>query len=37
MKARGANVESKLTPGGTHGSTINDYLLGTFEFFSLNK
>ena len=35
MKARGAaSLEFKTTTGGTHGSTVSDFLLGTFSFFS---
>jgi pimeloyl-ACP methyl ester carboxylesterase len=35
MRARGAtNVTLTTTPGGTHFSTVTDYLLGTYFFFS---
>jgi pimeloyl-ACP methyl ester carboxylesterase len=38
MRARGAtNVELVTLPGRDHGTAVQDYLLGTFDFFSLNK
>jgi hypothetical protein len=33
MKAKGGKVTLFTTKGGTHGSTLNDYALGTFQFF----
>jgi predicted esterase len=38
MKARGAtNVELITLTGKDHGTAVQDYLLGTFDFFSQNK
>ncbi len=38
MKAKGANnVELITLTGKDHGTAVQDYLLGTFDFFSLNK
>lgn len=34
MKAKGGKVTLFITVGGTHGSTLSDYALGTFTFFS---
>lgn len=34
MKAKGGKVTLLTTVGGTHGSTLSDYALGTFTFFS---
>jgi S-formylglutathione hydrolase FrmB len=34
MKAKGGKVTLFTTTGGTHGSTLSDYALGTFTFFS---
>lgn len=34
MKAKGGKVTLFTTKGGTHGSTLSDYALGTFGFFS---
>lgn len=34
MKAKGGKVTLFTTVGGTHGSTLSDYALGTFSFFS---
>lgn len=38
MQKRGAtNVELKTIPGGDHGTSVQEFLLGTLEFFSLYK
>ncbi|MES2520124.1 MAG: lipase family protein [Bacteroidota bacterium] len=37
MKAKGGNVTLFTTKGGTHGSTLQDYAIGTFSFFSSKK
>jgi Secretory lipase len=37
MKAKGGKVSLFTTTGGTHGSTLQDYALGTFQFFSSKK
>jgi hypothetical protein len=37
MKAKGGKVTLIPTPGGTHGSTLSDYAVGTFSFFSGKK
>jgi hypothetical protein len=37
MKAKGGNVTLFTTKGGTHGSTLQDYALGTFTFFDSKK
>ena len=37
MKAKGGKVTLITTKGGTHGSTLSDYALGTFSFFSGKK
>jgi hypothetical protein len=37
MKAKGGKVSLFTTTGGTHGSTLSDYALGTFQFFSSKK
>jgi len=37
MKAKGGKVTLFTTIGGTHGSTLTDYILGTFSFFSGKK
>lgn len=37
MKAKGGNVTLLTTKGGTHGSTLQDYALGTFQFFNGKK
>ena len=37
MKAKGGKVTLFTTKGGTHGSTLTDYALGTFNFFSGKK
>jgi hypothetical protein len=37
MKAKGGKVTLITTVGGTHGSTLSDYALGTFSFFSGKK
>ena len=37
MKAKGGKVTLFTTKGGTHGSTLVDYALGTFSFFSGKK
>jgi Secretory lipase len=37
MKAKGGKVTLITTLGGTHGSTLSDYALGTFSFFSGKK
>jgi Secretory lipase len=37
MKAKGGNVTLFTTKGGTHGSTLQDYALGTFQFFSSKR
>lgn len=37
MKAKGGKVTLFTTIGGTHGSTLSDYALGTFQFFSGKK
>ncbi len=34
MKAKGGKVTLITTLGGTHGSTLSDYALGTFSFFN---
>lgn len=34
MKAKGGKVTLVTTLGGTHGSTLSDYALGTFSFFN---
>jgi len=34
MKAKGGKVTLFTTVGGTHGSTLSDYALGTFSFFN---
>jgi dienelactone hydrolase len=33
MKKRGADVELKVVPGGDHGTSISDFLLGTLQYF----
>lgn len=37
MKAKGGKVTLVTTVGGTHGSTIQDYAFGTFQFFNGKK
>ncbi|MCU0469852.1 MAG: prolyl oligopeptidase family serine peptidase [Arcicella sp.] len=37
MKAKGGKVTLLTTKGGTHGSTLSDYALGTFTFFSSKR
>lgn len=37
MKAKGGNVTLYTTIGGTHGSTLQSYALGTFQFFNSKK
>jgi dienelactone hydrolase len=37
MKAKGGNVTLFTKAGGTHGSTLQDYALGTFQFFNSKK
>jgi hypothetical protein len=37
MKAKGGKVTLFTTVGGTHGSTLQDYALGTFQFFNGKK
>jgi pimeloyl-ACP methyl ester carboxylesterase len=37
MKARGANVPLVTVAKGDHATTVESYLLGTFEFFSSNR
>ena len=37
MKAKGGKVTLITTDGGTHGSTLSDYAVGTFSFFSGKK
>lgn len=37
MKAKGGKVVLNTTRGGTHGSTLQDYALGTFQFFNGKK
>ncbi|MDR6561627.1 MULTISPECIES: lipase family protein [unclassified Arcicella] len=37
MKAKGGNVTLITKSGGTHGSTLQDYALGTFNFFNGKK
>jgi pimeloyl-ACP methyl ester carboxylesterase len=37
MKAKGGNVTLTTKAGGTHASTLQDYALGTFQFFSTKK
>jgi Secretory lipase len=37
MKAKGGKVTLFTTAGGTHGSTLSDYAIGTFSFFSGKK
>jgi Secretory lipase len=37
MKTKGGKVTLFTTKGGTHGSTLSDYAVGTFSFFSSKK
>jgi hypothetical protein len=37
MKAKGGKVTLFTTKGGTHGSTLNDYAIGTLSFFAGKK
>ena len=37
MKAKGGNVTLITKAGGTHGSTLQDYAIGTFNFFNGKK
>ena len=37
MKAKGGKVTLFTTKGGTHGSTLNDYAIGTYTFFGGKK
>lgn len=37
MKAKGGNVTLTTVNGGTHDSSIQDYLLGTYSFFNSKK
>jgi Secretory lipase len=37
MKAKGGKVTLFTTKGGTHGSTLNDYAIGTYSFFGSKK
>lgn len=37
MKAKGGKVTLFTSPGGTHGSTLTEYAIGTFQFFNGKK
>ena len=37
MKSKGGKVTLFTSPGGTHGSTLTEYAIGTFQFFNGKK
>ncbi|MDZ7897576.1 MAG: lipase family protein [Arcicella sp.] len=37
MKAKGGNITLNSVPGGTHGSTLTTYALGTYNFFNSKR